>query len=57
MIPNKEWETIRNTIKLSASECIGYLKKRQNQKCMIYQENDGISYPAKFILCNHTENY
>ena len=29
---NREWETIRNTIKLSASECIGYLKKRQNKK-------------------------
>ena len=29
---DKEWETIRNTIKLSASESIGYLKKRQNKK-------------------------
>ena len=29
---NKEWETIRNTIKLSASECIGNLIKRQNKK-------------------------
>ncbi|PSN43801.1 hypothetical protein C0J52_15501 [Blattella germanica] len=29
---NREWETIRDTIKLSASESVGHLKKRQSRK-------------------------